>query len=31
VREAAKFSPAMNRDDRVAVWIQLPITFIAQV
>lgn len=27
IRETAQFSPAMNRDQRVPVWIQLPVTF----
>lgn len=27
MREAARFSPALNRDQRVAVWIQMPVTF----
>jgi TonB family protein len=27
IRETAQFSPAMNRDQRVPVWTQLPITF----
>lgn len=27
MRETARFSPALNRDQRVAVWIQLPVTF----
>jgi periplasmic protein TonB len=27
VTTTAKFSPAYNRDDRVPVWIQIPITF----
>lgn len=27
MRETAAFSPAMNREQRVAVWVQLPVTF----
>lgn len=27
MREVAQFSPALNRDQRVAVWIQIPVTF----
>lgn len=27
MRETARFSPALNRDQRVPVWIQLPVTF----
>lgn len=30
IREVARFSPALNRDQRVAVWIQLPVTFEAR-
>ncbi|HUE95005.1 MAG TPA: energy transducer TonB [Longimicrobiaceae bacterium] len=30
VREAAKFSPAYNRDVKVPVWIQMPVTFEAR-
>ena len=28
--EAARFSPAYNRDTRVPVWIQMPVTFEAR-
>jgi TonB family protein len=27
MREVARFSPALNRDQRVAVWVQVPVTF----
>lgn len=27
MRESARFSPALNRDQKVAVWIQMPVTF----
>ena len=27
MREVAQFSPALNRDQRVPVWVQLPVTF----
>jgi TonB family protein len=27
MREAARFSPALNRDQKVPVWIQMPVTF----
>jgi protein TonB len=30
MRETARFSPALNRDQRVPVWIQLPVTFQAR-
>jgi TonB family protein len=30
VRESARFTPALNRDIRVPVWIQMPITFATQ-
>jgi protein TonB len=30
IREAARFSPALNRGQTVAVWIQLPVTFQAR-
>jgi protein TonB len=30
VRESARFTPAMNRDVRVPVWIQMPVTFAVQ-
>lgn len=31
MREAARFSPAYNRDMKVPVWIQMPVTFEARV
>jgi TonB family protein len=30
MREVAQFSPALNRDQQVAVWIQIPVTFQTQ-
>lgn len=30
MRESARFSPALNRDQTVAVWIQMPVTFRTQ-
>jgi protein TonB len=30
IRKAARFSPALNRGQTVAVWIQLPVTFQAR-
>lgn len=30
MREIAQFSPALNRDQQVAVWIQIPVTFQTQ-
>jgi hypothetical protein len=27
VRESARFSPALNREQKVPVWIALPVTF----